>query len=96
MADSSIDLIGFSSDDMSDACSVISSDDPEDHAFGRGTPDAETIERMAHMVPQAGEEDPLLAEPDLCGITSSSSSGDESSGPELEEFGCFTTPMEIL
>lgn len=96
MADSSIDLIGISSDDMSDAGSIISSDDPEDHAFGRWTPDAEAIEQMAYMVPHAWEEDPLLEEPDLCGITSSSSSGDESSGSELEEFRCFTTPMEIL
>jgi hypothetical protein len=81
---------------MSDVYSVISSGNPEDDSCGQETPETDILEQLANMLIQTEEEEPLLVHTGLSEPSSPSSEEAGSSDSELEEFGYFLTPREIL
>lgn len=97
IADSSLVSSEVSSEHrLSDVCSVISSSNSEDDAFEQETLETEILEQIANMLTQTEEEEPLLVHTEISDVSSYSS--DELGLPdsELEEFGFFMTPREIL
>ncbi|CAI7595926.1 unnamed protein product [Penicillium manginii] len=81
---------------LSDVCSGISSSNSEDDAFEQETLETDFLEQIANMITQTEEEEPLLVHTEISDVSSYSS--DELGLPdsELEEFGFFMTPREIL
>ncbi|CAI7668909.1 unnamed protein product [Penicillium pancosmium] len=81
---------------MSDFCSVISSGNPEDHSCGQNTLETDIFEQLANILIQTEEEEPLLVHNDLSEPSSPPFEEAGSSDSELEAFGFFLTPREIL